>query len=85
MLSRWSSIILSFSRSIYNLVSITLIDCQLAGSGALVALLLLLWAGVFPWLTASSALRVAIVSSALRPRGAGMIAACAFKHLIVVE
>jgi hypothetical protein len=60
-------------------------DCQLAGSGALIALLLLLWAGVFPWLIASPALHVAIASSALRPRGAGMIAACAFEHLIVVE
>jgi len=60
-------------------------DCQLAGSGASVALLPSLWAGVFPGLTAWPALRVAVAGSALRPCGAGMIAACAFEHLIVVE
>jgi hypothetical protein len=85
MLSRRSSVILSFPRSAYNLVSITLMNCQLAGSGALVALLPLLWAGVFPWLIASLTLHVAIASSALRPRGVSMIAACAFEHLIIVE
>jgi hypothetical protein len=60
-------------------------DYQLAGSGASIALLPLLWAGVFPWLIALPTLRVVIVSSTLRPRGASMIAAYAFKHLIVVE
>jgi hypothetical protein len=85
MLSRWSSVILSFPRSAYNLISIALMDYQLAGSGALVTLLLLLWAGVFPWLIASPALRVTITSSTLRPRDASMIVACAFEHLIIVE
>jgi hypothetical protein len=85
MLSRRSSIVLSFLRSAYNLISIILMNCQLAGSGALIALLPLLWAGVFPWLTASSTLRVAIADSTLRSRGADMIVACAFEHLIIVE
>jgi hypothetical protein len=60
-------------------------DCQLVGSGALVALLFLLWAGVFPWLITSPALRVAIADSALRPHDAGMIIACVFEHLIIIE
>jgi hypothetical protein len=85
MLSRRSSVILSFLRPAYNLISIILMNCQLAGSDALIALLPLLWAGVFPWLTASSTLRVAIASSALRPRDVSMITACAFKHLIIIE
>jgi hypothetical protein len=85
MLSRRSSIILSFLRSAYNLISIILMNCQLAGLGASIALLPLLWASVFPWLIASPALRVVITSSALRPYDASMIVACAFEHLIIVE